>query len=1343
MKKFLRMVSVFALAGATLAYTGCTDYSEDIDKVNDRIDALSGTDLKSIGDQITALKTSISSLEAAKTTTNDAIKALQSTVSDLEKENATLTADNKNLSTNVSNLQTKLTSLENDAKTNAVEIASIKADITAIKKSIEANEESIAENKKNISANKTLIDGLTSKVAKVEASIASLNEQIKTLATKTYVDGEIAKLREELDSKLDAADTTKLNTTAQKYADAIKAYANETFATKDSLKKANDAIAALKAWVESAEGKYASGEGLLDALEKIEAAKTAADNAQKDATEALGKIDTINDALKGYATTTALEEKSKILQTNIDAAVKDLKAAIAKVDSTNADTAAVNALKKEIATLKKDLTAINSSLSGIGSDVDAKVDTGKFNKQIDAINNSIIKLDGALKDSIAKVTDKIAKAGDKITAAENEIAALKNGADTLDKAVNKFIGLACQNGGSISNAISAQISDSLKTIRDEIKGKVSSLDSRVSVLENSLNKSIVIAYGGVDYQQLRGLTFIPDAVTEDGVEVVRYTRVEYKAITLKDSTKSYSSSNINADKNAGFCYETATAKSSYFPTDTLSYKMNPSSAKVTKENKLSIEVRPVDIVRAVDKQPRFNGSAEFVSADNGILKVGLTLNNAGDSIDYNAKAQLFALSVAVKSGDKDTTVTSAYKMLKFSVVDAFALYSKDGATEKALATTFANALKESALEYVINYKDGGNIKDSLVTKFGNTTASTVYDFTANKWNLEYEFALVNYTNNGISQSDLVTIDADGKVTPKANSVLRIDAKPIVRVTLKDKTNNKIVAIGFLRLKLAPTTYFVRDIVEIARTIKNCDAAADTIKVDDTFRTAAGITGKKNNKEFNDAFALHTVSEKVVIYDSTEAGFAQATAYGELKVKEAHNGTVNRDSLIVSYDAKTLAKIYAEKNHSKKFYVRYVAKANANKSVAEINAKEGLYVPIKVTVSRTGKGTLSGKIESLWDGDKATLNADVPKYVAGDTSYTPLAATWQNNLFALWSADGNDEKIKVTIDGTDDIVGVGAKVWNYFAPVQPKVGDYYLKVKNTTFTNWIGTTSSPITDNAVLATYGDSSLVAWNLSGILGNQEVYATKDANKTAFAEDSLVAKIGDSSRGTISFSGTSVAKEILNSGEDFYVNIALNYGHLAGSSCFADQLDESALNKYYFLRPINMTSNGSKTFSDGKDVDAVESNVNILDILNFSDWRGTAFADAAKGDYSHVGYFNYYGIKSVNVLISEAKTNIRGEKDDNLGTLPAQIELSYMVNGAKKTEAQAISYSAGDGVSNVANSKNSYDNLVKNFGLINYHNNGYIVTKDYKIIVPVEITYTFGTLKTNVEITVKATAI
>lgn len=72
MKKFFRLVSMLAVAGLTFAYTSCTDYSEDINKVDGRVDNLQ------------------SQFDAFKSATNESIKKIDGLIADLQKTVATL-----------------------------------------------------------------------------------------------------------------------------------------------------------------------------------------------------------------------------------------------------------------------------------------------------------------------------------------------------------------------------------------------------------------------------------------------------------------------------------------------------------------------------------------------------------------------------------------------------------------------------------------------------------------------------------------------------------------------------------------------------------------------------------------------------------------------------------------------------------------------------------------------------------------------------------------------------------------------------------------------------------------------------------------------------------------------------------------------------------------------------------------------------------------------------------------------------------------------------------------------------------------------------------------------------
>ena len=72
MNKFFRLVSMFAIAGVTFAYTSCTDYSEDINKVDGRVDDLQ------------------SQFDAFKSATDESIKKIDGLIADLQKTVATL-----------------------------------------------------------------------------------------------------------------------------------------------------------------------------------------------------------------------------------------------------------------------------------------------------------------------------------------------------------------------------------------------------------------------------------------------------------------------------------------------------------------------------------------------------------------------------------------------------------------------------------------------------------------------------------------------------------------------------------------------------------------------------------------------------------------------------------------------------------------------------------------------------------------------------------------------------------------------------------------------------------------------------------------------------------------------------------------------------------------------------------------------------------------------------------------------------------------------------------------------------------------------------------------------------
>lgn len=250
MKKFFRMVSMFALAGATLAYTGCTDYDEDIEAINDRIDMLETGKLKTVEEQVASLNKTVADLQDAQSKAQSAIEALQSSLSAL---------------------QTK-----HDADIKALEEAYKAAD-ASLKTSIE-------------NQIKTLTDQFNAEVKKINAAISSLETSVSNINTKI--------------SSIEATIETL----------ATKDYVDATFATKKELEATNKELGKLSEGLATVQKILNGDEENKGLIQKVADAQKAADDAQADATTALGNIASLKEALGVYADEGALETKIEMLE---------------------------------------------------------------------------------------------------------------------------------------------------------------------------------------------------------------------------------------------------------------------------------------------------------------------------------------------------------------------------------------------------------------------------------------------------------------------------------------------------------------------------------------------------------------------------------------------------------------------------------------------------------------------------------------------------------------------------------------------------------------------------------------------------------------------------------------------------------------------------------------------------------------------------------------------------------------------------------------------------------------------------------------------------------------------
>lgn len=320
MNKFFRLVSMFAIAGVTFAYTSCTDYSEDINKVDNRVDNVEGR-LTTVEGQVKNLETTTTQLKDAQAKTDAAVKTLETTLKELQTKH----------DKDVERIEGITDALRKDVTTLQEKAAAVEALIPtlATKKDLEEVSNKTAEAIAEI--NKT-IGALQGNLETAQKAIAALEGRVSTL------EGDVAGLKTAVEKAQKAADD------AQTAADKAQSDATLALGNIESLKKAL--------------GKYAE-EGALEskiaALEKMDSTL----QADKFDTEKFGTFfaKELKDVIGAYAEKGVLEAKLAALDTK-DAELQDQITKLdAKVEQYN------TALNDRITKLDEKVEQYNTELN--------------------------------------------------------------------------------------------------------------------------------------------------------------------------------------------------------------------------------------------------------------------------------------------------------------------------------------------------------------------------------------------------------------------------------------------------------------------------------------------------------------------------------------------------------------------------------------------------------------------------------------------------------------------------------------------------------------------------------------------------------------------------------------------------------------------------------------------------------------------------------------------------------------------------------------------------------------------------------------------------------------------
>ena len=464
------------LSAVSLLLVGCANYDSDINRIDEELDRIENTRIKSLSEQIDRINVSLPELEQTDKDLKEMIKSLEGTAGDLQKaiaENGTkIEAVNADLAKALDELRS----------TDSKDKEEVMAALTAAKAEIIARLDAMkTEAEKKLEAVNGTIAALQEKDTQLEKKISDL---------KDYADNVLTEAKEHADKGIAGA----------------KDWASATFSTLESQKAIEEDIASIKGSVEGLKASVADLEKRLTekfskdletavagldskiseqvtaltaaytnaistAKTEIETAYTAAIKSAIENLEASLK-DWVNETLTGYSTVAATEAGIAALKDDLEGQLSGQKAYLEGLltslsnDMTknnaelkklvDANAKAIEANKKAIEESAKKITQLESDLAAAKTEIKTA-----YEKAIsDAVSASEGKLTKEITDRIAEVNKSI---DDKVTKVQNAVDALTVKVADLEKSVQ-----------AISNDLNT-LKNSVKDLEDRLNARIQSI----------------------------------------------------------------------------------------------------------------------------------------------------------------------------------------------------------------------------------------------------------------------------------------------------------------------------------------------------------------------------------------------------------------------------------------------------------------------------------------------------------------------------------------------------------------------------------------------------------------------------------------------------------------------------------------------------------------------------------------------------------------------------------------------------------------------------------------------------------------------------------------------------
>lgn len=1015
-----------------------------------------------------------------------------------------------------------------------------------------------------------------------------------------------------------------------------------------------------------------------------------------------------------------LETEISSLKTQLETANGKLTTLQTKVDANTAD---IKKAKSDIAALESRLTTAENAIKSINATLALKADQK-------ALEDSCASIYGKLE----SVTDGLGKSLK--SEKDDRVAADADLQQQID-ALNKLLGNGDVEG---AEATYKQLLADVQALQAKTKDlDVEALTSELQSLSNSIDKinANINVLNVLLEKSLRSLVFIPQSYYW-GVEATKLLYLDFDYVNDNAWI-----SDMNWDKKEAKGYgddaRYTTAEGTKVLSFAATYHMNPSSAKLD-EKTTSVSVESGDLEYITKAAPAAAGiSVKSWAAENGILTVNLDVNDPTKikSVKENQMITNFATKVNVATkNDKDTTITSDYATLYTEKVSDLKLAltnnnvnghlfpeaakSALSACEAETATSYGHLMQtvnEASntfdAQVFCNWDSELDLRKFVETHYKNVEGkfAKLDDATFNA-NFKYVFtltALYKGTNatdesaHAAIASDGYTFrpqapTADGKQAAYGSEQVRaqeVGRTPVVRVTLVDQQTGKVYDYGYIRIKIvdekeSPITadksisYQGSDYSYNGECTPNAWSYATKwyITEQDLYKEL-GLT----REEFEENYTL--------VGDAEDLDQFQADSNGKFQPIAATN-KIGTASSVTDKDEDpdgTKSSILKWELTSEQAYKLFVTEKKAGTSIAiKYKSADKTVGPDVYVVFKTGN--LVGTMPS------ASLNLD------------PIKNS------TIWSEkDGKAGSGKYEFDMNVNSPNDHKIVANGDKPFEKTLAEAFVgnKINATEIV-------TNLVDNTAKKEYAASKLtldlqfaqanVGKEFKGLSGKTYVLSLADAGKTLQAN----VKGQSAKQAIVKIEGEDVNAQKAVYQETEYAKDLLNYkkhdeldentltaivGIFAKNACHDLPLTDNTFN-VRFLRPLNITN----TTADVEDAGDAAQVIDLMSLLSFSDWR----------DLWQTGYDKFYGIKGVKVV---------GVADGQKISTNSDVLTDQNGNTEKMVPLQNV---------------NGAIDFVYNDGKLTYKNYN-STTDDFKVQIPVVVTYDWGEVPQIITVNVKRT--